>query len=137
WHAARLRYLAEKGSFWFYGFLRIVLAIVASIAGVVILIIPVVFVGLVILAFYFGLHTLLADATGFTLFVQQSILILIGSIGVALAILLFISICGPIATWKRYYSLLFYGGRFPQLGDLLSPPPPPPLEPLQGPSAAG
>ena len=137
WHAARLHYLAEKGSFWFYGFLRIVLAIVGGIVAVVILIIPIVFAGLLFFAFYYALHSMLADATGFALFVRESVLILIGTIGAALAILLCISIGGPIATWKRYYALLFYGGRFPQLGDLLSPPPPPPpFESLPGPSVA-
>lgn len=136
WHAARLHYLAERGSFWFYGFLRFVLAIIGSIAGVVILIIPIIFVGLSFFAFYSALHSMLADASGFALFVRESVLILVGTIVVALATLLFISISGPIATWKRYYSLLFYGGRFPQLGDLLSPPPPPPFEALPGPSAA-
>ena len=48
--------------------------------------------------------------------------IMIGTVGVALAILAGICIGGPIATWKRHYALLFYGGRFPQLGNLLSPP---------------
>ncbi|HVC46446.1 MAG TPA: hypothetical protein VND90_04315 [Terracidiphilus sp.] len=55
----------------------------------------------------------------------------------AVAVAIFVSIClgGPLATWIRNFALIFYGGRYQALGDLLNPaetkpfqPPPPPVE---------
>ncbi|HEU5351311.1 MAG TPA: hypothetical protein VFU55_06910 [Terracidiphilus sp.] len=52
----------------------------------------------------------------------------------AVAFAIFVSLClgGPLATWVRNYALIFYGGRYQALGDLLTPaeaklaqPPPP------------
>jgi hypothetical protein len=47
-----------------------------------------------------------------------------GIVGVSLGLLVAFSLGGPIATWIRNYALLFYGGRYQALGDLLDPPPP-------------
>ena len=52
WRTARARYLAEKGVFWFYGFLRVVLTIVAGIAAILILLIPLVLVALVFIVLF-------------------------------------------------------------------------------------
>ncbi|MGB6973170.1 MAG: hypothetical protein WBD67_00665 [Terracidiphilus sp.] len=55
----------------------------------------------------------------------------------AVAFAVFVSIClaGPLATWIRNFALVFYGGHYQALGDLLAPaaakpvePPPPPAE---------
>jgi hypothetical protein len=65
----------------------------------------------------------------------------------AFAFAVFVSIClaGPLATWIRTFALLFYGGRYKALGDLLTPaegkpfePPPPPAQtdPIPPPAAA-
>ena len=44
---------------------------------------------------------------------------------VAFGIVLFAVIClgGPLSTAVRQYALLFYGGRYQKLGDILFPPP--------------
>lgn len=53
----------------------------------------------------------------------------------AVVVAVFVSIClaGPLATWIRNFALIFYGGHYQALGDLLAPaatkpvdPPPPP-----------
>jgi len=47
-------------------------------------------------------------------------------IGIVFGLLVAFSLGGPIATWIRNYALLFYGGRYQALGDILFPPPPAP-----------
>jgi hypothetical protein len=49
---------------------------------------------------------------------------LIVIVGVAIVVFLVLCIGGPIGIAVRNYALLFYGGRYEVLGDLLSPPPP-------------
>jgi hypothetical protein len=45
---------------------------------------------------------------------------------VALVFMALAGIClgGPLSTGIREYALIFYGGRYPVLGDILEPPPP-------------
>jgi hypothetical protein len=51
---------------------------------------------------------------------------------IAFAIAVFVAIClqGPVSTWVRQFALLFYGGRYPALGDLLYPPLVAPVAPI-------
>ena len=46
----------------------------------------------------------------------------------AFGLMLLASIClgGPVSTGIREYALIFYGGRYQALGEILYPPPPPP-----------
>jgi hypothetical protein len=69
-----------------------------------------------------GFHAVLADATGVGAVILVVGEVLIGIVGAAVALLVGIVFGGPIATWVRNYSLLFYGGRYQALGDLLYPP---------------
>jgi hypothetical protein len=133
WHASRARYLAEKSGFWFYGFLRIVLVVVAGLAALMILIVPVLLIALVFVGLYMALNALLVDATGFAEFLRVFLQVLLVAVGAIIALLCIVCTSGTIATWKRNYALIFYGGRFQALGDLLSPPPQPsqPLMPVQ------
>jgi hypothetical protein len=49
-----------------------------------------------------------------------------GIILLALFILACFAAGGTIGTFRRNYAMLFYGGRYPALGDILQPPAPPP-----------
>jgi hypothetical protein len=48
-----------------------------------------------------------------------------GILLLGLFMLAFIGISGTIGTFRRNYALLFYGGRYPLLGNILQPPLPP------------
>jgi hypothetical protein len=126
WAAARSRIEAEKGKFFVYLLLRLLLPILAGIALFLILAIPMLIVfGIPALAIA-GFNVLLADATGFVAVLRIVVDVVFGIIGFGLGLLLAFSLSGPIATWVRQYALLFYGGRYQALGDLLDLPPLPP-----------
>jgi hypothetical protein len=126
WAAARSRIEAEKGRFFAYMLLRLFLPIFAGIALFIVLVLPMlIFFGILALAGV-GFHAVLADATGVGAIVRVAGEVLFGIIGFGVALLVGFSFGGPIATWIRNYALLFYGGRYQALGDLLYPPPPPP-----------
>lgn len=126
WRASLGRYRAQKGSFWLYGLLRVLLSFVGSMAALMVLAIPALIVVLIAVAVFAGLNAALANASVMAHTVLLTVEIVLGVAGVALALLVGISLGGTIATWKRQYALLFYGGRFGALGDLISPPPPQP-----------
>ncbi len=124
WRQARMRIAAEKGGFLLFAFLRIVLPLAAMIAAFIALAIPAVLVFLAVGAPAVWLSTLTASAVGLNklLFILLiSVLVLVGA---AIVIFLILCIGGPIGIGVRNYALLFYGGRYQVLGDLLSPPPP-------------
>ncbi len=122
WAAAWTRIRAEKGPFFVYALLRVILPIVAMIALFLMLIIP----GLVIVAVFaiieVGIHLALAGTTGVAAMAGIFLQALVGL--VAFGILLFAGLClgGPLGTAIREYALLFYGGRYPRLGEILFPP---------------
>jgi hypothetical protein len=126
WAAARGRIEAEKGKFFVYLLLRLLLPPVAGIALFLVLAIPLLIVFGILAVAAVGFHALLADATGVGAVVRIICEVLVGIVGVSLGLLVAFSLGGPIATWIRNYALLFYGGRYQALGDLLDPPPPPP-----------
>jgi len=123
WTQVRARMAAEKGSFALYALLRILLPFAAMIALAMVLAVPMLIVFGILAAIFAGSHLLLADAGSARIVVE----VLVGM--AALAVGLFLAICfgGPLSLWVRNYALLFYGGRYPMLGDVLFPPPPPPL----------
>ena len=126
WAAARGRIEAEKGRFFVYLLLRLLLPLVAGIALFLVLAIPLLIVFGILAVAAVGFHALLADATGVGAVIRVVCEVLFGIVGVGLGLLVGFSLGGPIATWIRNYALLFYGGRYQALGDLLDPPPPPP-----------
>jgi fructose-specific phosphotransferase system IIC component len=72
----------------------------------------------------FVFNTLLAHATGVVAVILIVLETIVGLFAFVLGLFVSISLGGPIATWIRNYALLFYGGRYQALGDILSPPPP-------------
>lgn len=126
WHAVRARIATEKGGFFVYALLRLILPIVAMIAIFIVLAIPgIIFIGVVVVV-EIAIHAVFAHAGVVVAMAGMVFQLLVGFIAGAIAILVGISVGGPLSTAVRQYALLFYGGRYQRLGDILSPPPPPP-----------
>lgn len=124
WDSAYTHIKAEKGSFLFYAFLRVVLPILAMIGLFIVLFIPLLMVFGLLAISLVGFTAAVAYATGVTKVLLIALDAIVGLFTLCLGLLVAISVGGPIATWKRNYALLFYGGRYQALGDILSPPPP-------------
>ena len=120
WHAAWSRVRAEKGGFFVYALLRVLLPIAGAIGLVILLIIPAVVYVLAVVAVEVGLHAAFGHGV-LGIFLGVSV----GVIACLVAILVFIAAFGPFYTAVRYYALIFYGNRYQLLGERLYPPPPP------------
>lgn len=121
WHSAWSRVRAEKGGFFVYALLRVLLPIAGAIGLVMLLIIPAVIFILAIVAVEVGLHAAFGHAA-LGIFLQFAA----GCAAFIVAMLVFIGAFGPIYTAVRYYALIFYGNRYQLLGERLYPPSPPP-----------
>jgi hypothetical protein len=126
WRQVRSHLAAEKGGFLLYGFFRVILPLAARIAAAIVIAIPVILVIAIFGLPTAGLIALAVNATALGKF----LLILLIAIGVLVlfAVGVFVVLCvgGPIGIATRNFALLFYGGRYAVLGDLLAPPSPPP-----------
>jgi hypothetical protein len=115
---------AEKGSFFVYALLRLILPIVALIGLFVVLIFPtILFIG-VIAAVEVGIHAAFSHAAGAAAVIGIILGALVGVVAFCVALLVGIGFGGPLGTAVREYALLFYGSRYRPLGDILWPPPP-------------
>jgi len=119
WTAAWARIRAEKGPFFVYALLRLLLPIVAVIGLFIVLIIPAIIFIVVVAAVAVGIHAVFSGSLA-GIFLG----VLFGVVVFAVALLVWISVGGPLSTAVRQYALLFYGGRYQALGDILWPPPP-------------
>ena len=126
WAAARSRIEAEMGKFFVYLLLRLILPILAGIALFLVLASPMLILFGTLALAGIGFHAVLADATGVGAVIRVACEVLFGIVGVGIGLLVAFSLGGPIATWIRQYALVFYGGRYQALGDLLDLPPLPP-----------
>ncbi len=129
WRQVRMRIAAEKGGFLLFAFLRIVLPIAATIAAVIVLAIPSILGALFLGAPIVWLSTLTASGVGLSKVLLVLLISLLVLVGAVIVVFLMLCIGGPIGIAVRNYALLFYGGRYQVLGDLLSPPPAPNIEP--------
>jgi hypothetical protein len=99
--------------------------LIAVIGVFIVLLIPtVVLIGTVAMVEY-GIHNAFATATGPASLWGVLLEVFIGAIALGFAILIGISIGGPISTAIREYALTFYGGRYQKLADTMYPPAPP------------
>ncbi len=120
WAGAWARIRTEKGPFFVYALLRVVLPIIGVILLFAILIIPgIVFAACVAIA-EVALHSAF-DGAAAGIFLE----VLVGLIAFVIALIVGICFGGPLSTAIREYALLFYGARYQPLGDILYPPPPP------------
>ena len=117
WH----NIMAEKKQFFVYALLRVVLPFIASVCIFMVVAIPgLVLVG-VVAALEYGLHSAFADATGGAAVAGILLQVFFGVLAFGFTLLLSICLGGPVSTGVREYALIFYGGRYRLLGDILYP----------------
>jgi hypothetical protein len=126
WSGVWARITHEKGAFFIYALLRVILPIVAAIALFIVLIIPIIIFAVVVVAVEVGIHAAFSAATGGGAFIVIFLEVLFGVVAGGIGIAVGVGLAGPVSTAVRQYALMFYGGRYQPLGDILFPPPPPP-----------
>ena len=119
WSGAWTRIKAEKGGFFVYALLRVILPIVAVIGIFVVLILPAIVFIAAVVAVEVGIHVAISNAM-IGIFFE----VLAGLVAFGIALVVGIGVGGPVSTAIRQYALLFYGSRYQPLGDILFPPPP-------------
>jgi hypothetical protein len=126
WAAVRDFIGREMGAFFLYALLRILLPIAALIALFVVLAIPGLIVFGMLGVILAALHAALHDVTTAVMVVGAFFEVFLGLLIAILALFLAVSFGGPLCIAIRNYALLFYGGRYLLLGNILYPPLPPP-----------
>jgi hypothetical protein len=129
WAAVRAHIAHEMGSFFLYAVLRIVLPIAAGIALMIALAIPCLFVFGSLGGAMVALHIAVHHAAMGILIAGSFFEAILGLIIAALALLLILGVGGPLCIAIRNYALVFYGGRYQALGDILYPPQALPIQP--------
>lgn len=115
--------MAEKRQFFVYALFRVILPIIAFIGVFVLLLIPGLFVAGAIGVIEYSLHSVFSGSSGAAWVIGIIFQVFFGLVAFAFALLAGICIGGPLSTGIREYALIFYGGRYPALGNLLYPPP--------------
>ena len=121
WAAVWERVSAEKGQFFAYALLRLILPLIAVIAAAIVLMIPTLILVGAAAAVEWGIHSAFAGATGMAAAAGMFLQAFFGAVSFGFALLASICLGGPLSTGIREYALLFYGGRYQRLGDILSP----------------
>jgi hypothetical protein len=126
WSRVWAAFEAEKRQFLVYALLRLVLPTIAMIGLFVLLLIPGLMLAGSLAAVEFGLHSTFANATGASSVVGILLEVFFGVLAFGFALLASVCLGGPLSTGLREYALIFYGGRYQALGNILYPPPAPP-----------
>jgi hypothetical protein len=124
WHSVWARIQNEKRQFIVYSILRIIVPIVAAIALFLALIIPTLISMGGVAAAEYAVHTAFAASSSGVAGVGIALEVFIGILAFAFAVVVGISLGGPVSTGLREYALLFYGGRYQVLGNILFTPVP-------------
>lgn len=111
WSQVWARITAEKRQFIAYALLRLILPTLATIALVVVLIVPGLILAGSLAAVEFGLHSAFADATGASVLVGKLLEVFFGILAFGFTVLISICLGGPLSTATREYALVFCGGR--------------------------
>jgi hypothetical protein len=122
WAAAWASIAREAGPFFLYAVLRILLPVAAGIALVLALALPSIVVFGALGLLFTGVHAAAAGATVGVAAVATLFEVALGLVIAALALLLALCFGGPLSIALRNYALVFYGGRYAALGNLLEPP---------------
>ena len=126
WSSVWARVTAEKGQFFAYALLRLILPTVAGIAIFIILLIPGLVLAGAVAGVELGIHSAFATSTGSASVAGIMLQVFVGIVAFGFFALASICLGGPLSTGTREYAILFYGGRYQVLGDLLYPQPLPP-----------
>jgi hypothetical protein len=126
WATVRAHIRAEKRQFFVYALLRVILPTIATIGLFILLLLPGLGLAAALASVEFAFHSIFADATGASMFVGLLLKIFFGVVAFVFALLAGICIGGPVSTAIREYALIFYGGRYKALGDILYPSTAPP-----------
>ncbi|HEY6489793.1 MAG: hypothetical protein WCC26_08730 [Terracidiphilus sp.] len=126
WNAVRTRIVREMGSFFLYAVLRILLPLAALIALFIALALPGILLFGLLGVSMAAIHAALHNASMALTVIGSVFEVLLGLLIMALALFLAIAFGGPLCMSIRNYALVFYGGRYQALGDILYPPPPAP-----------
>ncbi|MGA3136939.1 MAG: hypothetical protein ABSC88_13200 [Terracidiphilus sp.] len=125
WEEVWDRIKADTRQFIVYALLRLILPAIAMIGLFIVLIIPGLMLAGSVAAIEYGIHSVFADATGAAALVGVLLEVFFGVVAFGFALLAGICLGGPVSTGVREYALIFYGGRYQVLGNILYPPPPP------------
>jgi len=125
WTAVRRTISADREAFLSYFILRLLLPLIAAvvlfIAASIVLLIVFGILGMSAA----GFNVLLEDATGVGAYLLMGLNTLFVLLGLGIGSVVAVSLGGPLGVYIRNYALLFYGGHYKALGDLLYPPLPP------------
>jgi len=122
WTSVLDRIADQKGAFFVYALLRVLLPFAAAILLFIALAIPsLMLFGIpgVLIAL---LHAAQVHSTGAAWMAVVLLEVVLGIFLVALGLLMAVCFGGPVSIALRNYALLFYGGRYQLLGNLLAPP---------------
>ncbi len=122
WAAVWENFQDDAGQFILYAVLRIIMPIAAMIGLFIAMVIPAILFAGFVAVLEVAVHAAFASATGGAAVGGIVLQVLIGVVALALAVLASLFIGGPLSTGIREYALLFYGGRYQRLGDILAPP---------------
>ena len=121
WRQVRARIKAEKRQFIVYAILRVILPTIAAIGIFIVLALPGLMLAGSLAAIEWGVHSAFAGSTGSSWLVGVVLEVFFGLVAFGFALLASICIGGPLSTGVREYALIFYGGRYKALGDILNP----------------
>ncbi len=122
WDSVWARIKAEKGQFFAYALLRLILPTIAGIAVFLILLIPGLVLAGAVAGMELGIHSAFANSTGSASVAGIMLQVFFGLVAFGFFLLASICLGGPLSTGTREYAIIFYGGRYPVLGNLLYPP---------------
>ena len=109
----------EKGQFFAYTLLRLILPILALIAVAIVLIVPALVLAGAVAGVEFGIHAAFADATGAAHAAAIFLQAFFGVVAFGFGVLFSICLGGLVSTAIRQYALVFYGGRYRMLGEIV------------------
>ena len=121
WRQVRARIRAEKRQFLVYAILRVILPAIAAFGLFIVMLLPGLMLAGSLAAIEWGVHSMFADATGASWLVGIFLEVFFGVVAFGFALLAGICLGGPLSTGIREYALIFYGGRYKALGDILYP----------------
>ncbi|UWZ84616.1 DUF7544 domain-containing protein [Occallatibacter riparius] len=121
WSAVLERVMEEKGSFFLYAVLRVILPFAATIALTIVLIVPAILLFGIPGVLFALVHAAQVHSTGAAWLVMVLLQVALGILMVAIGLLMAICFGGPVSVAIRNYALVFYGGRYELLGNILAP----------------